>query len=152
MSFLIGLFLFALLDRISRGPSNETMKHAKFVFILSLLIPALSFARITDGKEHLKLSGKKIIVKLEKGFHFVMESPAGLYMDGEMGSKEPVKKTVDQMVFDVSNVKDSSFTISFYVCDDKKTVCESHEAHLKIQKGQLVKVEDPKEDLMVPGK
>ena len=128
------------------------MKYAKLLFVLSLLVPALSFARITDGKEHLKLSGKKIIVKLDKGFHFVMESPAGLYIDGEMGSTQPVNKTVDQMVFDASTLKDQSFTVSFYVCDDKKTVCESHEAHLKIQKGQLVKVEGPKEDLMVPGK
>lgn len=118
------------------------MKKIKLIALLvAVLVPALSFARITDGKDHLKLKGKKITVTLEKGFHFVMESPAGLYIDGELGSTEPVKKTVDQMVFDVSKLsKEQPFSISFYVCDDQKTVCESHEAHLKIQGGKLVPV------------
>lgn len=120
----------------------KNMKH--LVLLVAFLVPALSFARITDGKDHLKLSGSKIVVTLDKGFHFVMESPAGLYMDGEMGSAEPTKKTENQMVFDVSKVKDRSFTVSFYVCDDQKTVCESHEAHLKVQKNKLVKVETAK--------
>ncbi len=122
------------------------MKYIKsLILTVALLVPALSQARITDGKDRLKLSGSKIVVTLDKGFHFVMESPAGLYMDGEMGSAEPTKKTVNQMVFDVSKVKDRSFTVSFYVCDDQKTVCESHEAHLKVLKGKLTKVEAPKE-------
>ncbi|HWU42681.1 MAG TPA: hypothetical protein VN132_04550, partial [Bdellovibrio sp.] len=77
-------------------------------------------------------------VTLDKGFHFVMTSPAGLYIDGELGSEEPVKKGEDKMVFDVSKVKDRSFSISYYVCDDQKTVCESHESHLKIQNNKLV--------------
>ncbi|MDG0815980.1 hypothetical protein [Bdellovibrio svalbardensis] len=122
------------------------MKHIKsLILAVALLVPALSQARITDGKDHLKLSGGKIVVTLDKGFHFVMESPAGLYMDGEMGSAEPTKKTENQMVFDVSKVKDRSFSISFYVCDDQKTVCESHEAHLKVVKNKLVPVEATKE-------
>ena len=108
------------------------------LFVAALLIPAISLARITDGKDHLKLSGKTIVVKLDKGFHFVMASPAGLYMDGELGSAEPTKKTEDMIVFDVSNVKDRSFTVSYYVCDDKKTVCESHESHLKVENKKLV--------------
>ncbi|QDK37790.1 hypothetical protein [Bdellovibrio sp. NC01] len=121
------------------------MKYFKVLLLsLFLVIPAISQARITDGKDHIKLSGKKLVVTLEKGFHFVMESPAGLYMDGEMGSAEPVKKDTEKMIFDVSKVQDKSFTVSFYVCDDQKTVCESHEAHLKIQKNKLVKVEAEK--------
>ena len=115
------------------------MKNFKaLLFTAALLIPALSFARITDGKDHLKLSGKTIVVSLDKGFHFVMASPAGLYMDGELGSTEPIKKTEDKIVFDVSHVKDRSFSVSYYVCDDKKTVCESHESHLKVEGKKLV--------------
>jgi hypothetical protein len=132
------------------------MKKMKQVFALLMAfgISTAAFAqdhvRITDGKDHLKLSGKKIVVTLDKGFHFVMESPAGLYMDGEMGSTPPLKKTINQMVFDVSSVKDKSFTVSFYVCDDKKTVCESHEAHLKVQKGKLEKVETKQDEDLKP--
>jgi hypothetical protein len=117
----------------------------KFLIVAALLIPAVSQARITDGKDHVKLSGKTIVVKLDKGFHFVMASPAGLYMDGELGSAEPKKKTEDMVVFDVSKVEDKSFTISYYVCDDKKTVCESHESHLKVEGKKLVTVVTPKE-------
>lgn len=129
------------------------MKNIKALLVLAaLLIPALSYSqtRITDGKDHLKLSGKNITVKLDKGFHFVMESPAGLYMDGEIGSAEPTKKTVDQIVFDVSKVKDRPFTVSYYVCDDKKTVCESHESHLKIQNKKLVTLPTTKEKMITP--
>lgn len=128
------------------------MKNIKALLVIAaFLIPALSqAARITDGKDHLKLSGKTIVVKLDKGFHFVMASPAGLYMDGEIGSAEPTKKTEDQIVFDVSKVKDRSFTVSYYVCDDKKTVCESHESHLKIENKKLVILPSTKEQMITP--
>lgn len=106
---------------------------------------AVSPARITDGKDHLKFSKTKIIVTLDKGFHFVMQSPAGLYIDGELGSTEPAKKTENQIVFDVAHVKDRSFTLSYYVCDDQKTVCESHESHLKLEKGKMIPFVSPKE-------
>jgi hypothetical protein len=121
------------------------MKNIKsLLLIAAFLAPTISLAaRITDGKDQVKLSGKTIVVKLDKGFHFVMASPAGLYMDGEVGSAEPTKKTEDKLVFDVSKVKDRSFTISYYVCDDKKTVCESHESHLKVENKKLVTIEKP---------
>lgn len=128
------------------------MKHTLFISILSaVLIPSFSFARLSDGKDHLKLSGSKINATLDKGFHFNKEAPAGLYLDGEMGAIEPVKKTEKQIVFDAATAKDKSFTVSFYVCDDAKTVCESHESHLEIKKGKLVKVEDKKEEMVKPG-
>lgn len=114
-----------------------------FILIPVLLIflsPLMSYARITDGKDHLKFSKNKISVTLDKGFHFVMQSPAGLYIDGELGSTEPVKKDENQIVFDVTHVKDKSFSVSYYVCDDQKTVCESHESHMKVEKNKLLPV------------
>ncbi|MGE5087204.1 MAG: thioredoxin domain-containing protein [Bacillota bacterium] len=128
------------------------MKHTLFISILSVvLIPSFSFARLSDGKDHLKLSGSKITATLDKGFHFNKEAPAGLYLDGEMGAIEPLKKTEKVIVFDATKGKDKSFTVSFYVCDDAKTVCESHESHLEIKKGKLLKVEDKKEEMAPPG-
>ncbi len=112
----------------------------KIPVLLILLAPFSSNARITDGKDHLKLSKNKISVTLDKGFHFVMQSPAGLYIDGELGSTEPIKKDENQMVFDVSHVKDKSFSVSYYVCDDQKTVCESHESRMKVEKNKLLPV------------
>ncbi len=129
------------------------MKNIKSLLIAAaLILPTLAMAqaRITDGKDHLTLSGKTIVVHLEKGFHFVMASPAGLYMDGEVGSAEPVKKTEDKIVFDVSKVKNRPFTVSYYVCDDKKTVCESHESHLKVDKNKLVTLPNNKEEMVTP--
>jgi hypothetical protein len=123
------------------------MKNIKSLFFAAaLLIPAISFARITDGKDHPKLVGKTIVVKLDKGFHFVMASPAGLYMDREIGSIPPTKKTENMIVFDVSKVEDRSFTVSYYVCDDQKTVCESHDSHFKIQSKKLVILPSEKEE------
>ncbi|MBO9668285.1 MAG: thioredoxin family protein [Bdellovibrio sp.] len=119
--------------------------------LAATLIPSLSFARLSDGKDHLKLKGTKINTTLDKGFHFNTAAPAGLYLDGEMGSVEPSKKTEKLIVFDAATAKDKSFTVSFYVCDDAKTVCESHEKHLVIKKGKLETVEDKKEEMVKPG-
>ncbi|WP_413584541.1 hypothetical protein [Bdellovibrio sp. HCB274] len=117
------------------------MRTLNALVIIAALVPSLSFAaRLSDGKDHLKLSGKKIMTTLDKGFHFNTEAPAGLYIDGEMGAIEPSKKTEKLIVFDASKAKDKSFSISFYVCDDAETVCESHEVALKIEKKKLVKV------------
>lgn len=142
-------FLDSVLERFS---NNGTMKNTLLISIISaVLVPSFAFARLSDGKDHLKLSGSKITATLDKGFHFNKEAPAGLYLDGEMGSIEPMKKTEKKMVFDASKAKDKSFTVSFYVCDDAKTVCESHETHLEIKKGKLLKIEDKKGEMVKPG-
>ncbi|WP_413557464.1 hypothetical protein [Bdellovibrio sp. HCB209] len=127
------------------------MRTIKALIILAALLPSLSFAaRLSDGKDHLKLSGKKIMTTLDKGFHFNIEAPAGLYIDGEMGSIDPVKKTEKLIVFDAAKAGDKTFSVSFYVCDDAETVCESHEVNLKIQKKKLVKIEKEKMQMVKP--
>ncbi|WP_413293507.1 hypothetical protein ACLSU7_00205 [Bdellovibrio sp. HCB185ZH] len=127
------------------------MRISKALIIAAVLVPSLSFAaRLSDGKDHIKLSGKKINTTLDKGFHFSVPSPSGLYIDGEMGSIDPVKKTEKLIQFDATKAGDKPFTISFYVCDDAKTVCESHEVALKIVKKKLVKLEKEKPQMVKP--
>lgn len=133
------------------APSNRCMRTTKALIILAALLPSLSFAaRLSDGKDHVKLNGKKIVTTLDKGFHFSVPSPSGLYIDGEMNAIEPVKKTEKQIVFDATKAQEKPFTVSFYVCDDAKTVCESHEVHLKIVKKKLVKVDKEKPQMVKP--
>ncbi|MEK2688339.1 hypothetical protein [Bdellovibrio sp. GT3] len=127
------------------------MRTITSLFVLAALIPSLSFAaRLSDGKDHHKLSGKKIMTTLDKGFHFNTEAPAGLYIDGEMGAIEPSKKTEKLIVFDASKAKDKTFTVSFYVCDDAETVCESHEVALQIVKKKLVQVNKEQVPMVKP--
>lgn len=127
------------------------MRISKAFIIAAVLVPSLSFAaRLSDGKDHIKLSGNKINTTLDKGFHFSVPSPSGLYIDGEMGAIDPVKKTEKLIQFDATKAGNKPFTISFYVCDDAKTVCESHEVALKIEKKKLVKIEKPQPQMVKP--
>ncbi|MDG0816195.1 thioredoxin fold domain-containing protein [Bdellovibrio svalbardensis] len=110
------------------------------LIISSLLAVSLnSFARLSDGKAHLTLQGAKIVGAVDSGFHFNKDAPAALVIGSE--SVEPLKKDPKEVIFDASKVKSQSFSVNFYVCDDKNTVCESHEYAYAIQSGKLVAAE-----------
>jgi thiol-disulfide isomerase/thioredoxin len=108
-----------------------------FVLILSILaVSSSSFARLSDGKAHLKLKGSQIVASVDSGFHFNKDAPAALVMGEE--SVDAVKKEPKEFVFDAAKVGQKSFAVNFYVCDDKNTVCESHEEKYQITGGKLV--------------
>lgn len=102
-----------------------------------------SFARLSDGKAHLVLKGTQIIGSVDQGFHFNKDAPAALQIGSE--SIELIKKDPKEFIFDASKVKAQSFALNFYVCDDKNTVCESHEYTYVIKGGKLVATVDLKE-------
>ncbi|WP_142696776.1 thioredoxin domain-containing protein [Bdellovibrio sp. NC01] len=107
--------------------------------LISLIFAAFSFtafARLSDGKAHLKLQGTKIIGNIDKGFHFNKDAPASLAIGDK--SVEPTKKEAQEIIFDASSAKGQAFKLSFYVCDDKNTVCESHEETYVIKADKLV--------------
>lgn len=109
--------------------------------ILSLIVfSSQSFARLSDGKAHLKLKGTQIIASVDQGFHFNKDAPAALVIGSD--SVEPLKKDPKEFVFDATKIKTQVVSVNFYVCDDKNTVCESHEEKYQINDGQLVAVSD----------
>jgi Thiol:disulfide interchange protein len=108
----------------------------KSALMFILLLPALAFARLTDGKVHFKLQDNKIVGTVDKGFHFNAKAPASI----EFGTTkaEPQVKTEKEMSFDAAKVKKEVLMLSFYVCDDANTVCEMHEDQYEVAAGKLV--------------
>ncbi|QLY24130.1 thioredoxin family protein [Bdellovibrio sp. KM01] len=107
------------------------------VLALSLLVVcSFSFARLSDGKAHLKLKGSQIVASVDDGFHFNKDAPAALVMGEE--SIDAVKKDAKEFVFDATKAQKKTFTVNYYVCDDKNTVCEAHEEKFQITNGKLV--------------
>ena len=105
--------------------------------ILVLLLGSVSFARLSDGKAHLKLQGDEIVISVDKGFHFNKEAPAAVVIGDQ--STEPRIKEEKKFVFSAKAAKKAAqFTVSFYVCDDGKTVCEEHSENYRIKGKKLL--------------
>ncbi len=107
------------------------------ILTLSLLVVSISsFARLSDGKAHLKLKGSQIVASVDSGFHFNKDAPAALVIGED--SVDAVKKEPKEFIFDASKAKNAAFVVNYYVCDDKNTVCESHEEKYQISSGKLI--------------
>lgn len=105
--------------------------------ILVLLLGSVSFARLSDGKAHLKLQGDEIVISVDKGFHFNKEAPAAVVIGDQ--STEPRIKEEKKFVFAAKAAKKAQqFAVSFYVCDDGKTVCEEHSENYRIKGKKLI--------------
>jgi thiol-disulfide isomerase/thioredoxin len=111
------------------------MKNLILAFSL-LVVSSNSFARLSDGKAHLKLKGSQIVGSVDQGFHFNKDAPAAVVIGDE--TVDAVKKDPKEFIFDASKAMKKSFAVNFYVCDDKNTVCESHEEKYQITGGKLV--------------
>ncbi|WP_168196646.1 thioredoxin family protein [Bdellovibrio sp. ZAP7] len=106
------------------------------ILTLSLLVVSSSFARLSDGKAHLKLKGSQIFASVDEGFHFNKDAPAALVRGEE--SIDAVKKEPKEFIFDAAKAQKKPFAVNYYVCDDKNTVCEAHEEKFQITNGKLV--------------
>ncbi|MNJ96804.1 Thioredoxin [compost metagenome] len=104
--------------------------------LILFTLPFSSWARLTDGKVHLKVESTKIVAHIDSGFHFNKEAPASLQVDSQ--SSKPLKKEEKEIIFDASSVKGKSFSLNYYVCDDANTVCEEHEGSFKVQGNKVV--------------
>lgn len=112
---------------------GEFMKW--FLVLPLLFLTSNSWARITDGQVKLELNGKNLVGKIASGFHINIEAPAKL-VAGNL-KQAPTKIELTEIVFDTAKV-DGPFTVSFYACDDKNTVCEEHTYFYKVQGGKLI--------------
>ncbi|UOE99750.1 thioredoxin fold domain-containing protein [Bdellovibrio reynosensis] len=103
------------------------------ISIFALFFSLACFARLTDGKVQVAVKDNKWTATIASGFHFNKEAPAALMANGKEIS--PSTKEEQKMVFDISSVAGKSYEISFYVCDDKKTVCEEHKFAYRSEAG-----------------
>lgn len=108
----------------------------KYLMITALsLISALAWARLSDGKVTLAVENSKLVGHVASGFHFNKDAPANILVGGQESA--PLKKEEKEMLFDLSKAEGKSLQVSFYVCDDKKTVCEEHKYDYTLKVGKL---------------
>ena len=100
------------------------------------LAPFLSEARITDGQTQFKITNNKIEVGVKAGFHFNIEAPAQAQFDDLKALFKPDPKTEKILVFTAPE-KSKAAKLSFYVCDDAKTVCEQQKDQITLAKSEV---------------
>jgi thiol-disulfide isomerase/thioredoxin len=111
------------------------------VFLASLMFLSLSAeARLTDNQVEFKIDNEAIKITTKAGFHLNAQAPASVGFDRTKIMAQPKTKTEKLFVFkkDVGALRAN---INFYVCDDKKTVCEKHEHTLNLKNGEAKKTE-----------
>jgi thiol-disulfide isomerase/thioredoxin len=111
------------------------MKSLMFVFVS--LVASISFARLSDGKVQFKVVKNVLTGEVSPGFHFNKEAPANLVVMDTKKEIDPSKKEEKSLTFALADVGAKSFTANFYVCDDKKTVCEEHVVAMSVKNGKV---------------
>ncbi|MBY0452440.1 MAG: thioredoxin family protein, partial [Bdellovibrionaceae bacterium] len=104
-------------------------------FFITLVFSVAAFAGITDHQYYI--SGSKesnsILITPKKGFHLNQEGPASVVIDSNEAMQKPTVKKEKGFAFNLpAGAKQA--VLSFYVCDDKKTVCEKHEDTVDLTK------------------
>lgn len=98
----------------------------KLFVIFGLIFSTQAFAKKTEGAVVTALENKEIVLTVKKGFHFNDKAPASAVFDNLEAKYKPEVKTEQKFTFKVlENAKKAK--LNYYVCDDKKTVCESHD-------------------------
>ena len=106
------------------------------LLILVLLYSVSAWSRLTDDQVSIKFTKTQITVSAKKGFHLNEEAPASATYDNLEAIFKPTVKKETVFVFKKDS-KAKKALLSFYVCDDKKTVCEQHQKALNLVSGQI---------------
>ncbi len=127
---------------------------------LILFFSQIVLAGMTQGQIKLQIQNNEAVLTPNKGFHFNDKAPAYF----QSASKVlPTTKTEQKLVFksDTQNIEGS---LTFYVCDDAKTICEKHDMKVDFKKGtsssakiqqandQLAEKKQPSKDIASNGK
>ena len=91
-------------------------------------------ARQTDNQVEIKVDNAEIKITAKQGYHLNAEAPATVSFDDLEALLKPQTKTEKLIAFKTEE-KHKTATLKFYVCDDKKTVCEQHEQKLNLKSG-----------------
>lgn len=106
------------------------------LFFLVLIYSVLAWSRLTDDQVKINIGKTQITVTAKKGFHLNEEAPAGATYDSLGTATKPTVKKETIFTFK-KDPKAKKATLSFYVCDDKKTVCEQHQKALNLISGEV---------------
>lgn len=115
------------------------------IFIITMLLSISAWSRLTDSQAVIKTEKDQISITAKKGFHLNKEAPASATFDEQNDFFKPVVKNEKLFVFKIAD-KARVGTINFYVCDDKKTVCEQHQKTLNFKTGEVKNTETAKPD------
>jgi thiol-disulfide isomerase/thioredoxin len=110
------------------------------IFVLLLLVTVSVFARLTDNQVEIKTDKDSINITVKKGFHLNAEAPASAAFDNLEAIFKPTVKTEALFTFNKIE-KAKTANLSFYICDDKKTVCEQHKQTINLKNGEVKKEE-----------
>ncbi|MBC7742783.1 MAG: thioredoxin fold domain-containing protein [Bdellovibrionaceae bacterium] len=106
-----------------------------FALILVNFFAFNAFARVTDNKTKIEMKASELIITTMEGFHLNAEAPASINFDGNTAKEKPATKTEKLFIFKTpSNAKVAR--LAFYVCDNKKTVCEQHRTEFDLKTSQ----------------
>src|SRR5688572_27284720 len=107
----------------------------KYLFLV-LAFSSAAFAGITDNQVEFKVEKQQIQITPKAGFHLNKDAPASAVIDDLEALNKPVTKTEKLFAFKKGE-KSKKAVLSFYVCDDKQTVCEKHDKTLDLNSGNV---------------
>lgn len=105
------------------------------LFVVVMLLGLSAIARLTDNQVDFKIDKDLITITTKKGFHLNAEAPSSAVFDNLEALFKPEVKTEKMFTFK-RNEKFKTANLKFYVCDDKKTVCEQQEQKLNLKSGE----------------
>ena len=103
----------------------------KLFVIFGLIFSTQAFAKKTDGAVITNVDAQEIVLTVKKGFHFNDKAPASAVFDNLEAKFKPTVKTEQKFTFKVVE-KTKKAKLNYYVCDDAKTVCESHDQEVML--------------------
>lgn len=106
------------------------------IFLLLLTVSNFAFAGITENQIDFKVEKQQIEIVPKAGFHLNKDAPASAVIDDLESLNKPVTKTEKLFAFKKGE-KSKKAVLSFYVCDDKQTVCEKHDKTLDLNSGNV---------------
>lgn len=107
------------------------------MILLVSFFASVGFARLSDGKVQFKVVKNVLSGEVSPGFHFNKEAPANLVLMESKTEIAPSTKEEKALAFSLADVGANAFTANFYVCDDKKTVCEEHMVAMSVKNGKV---------------
>lgn len=106
------------------------------LLVLLLTLSSAAFAGITENQVEFKVEKQQIQITPKAGFHLNKDAPASAVIDDLESLNKPVTKTEKLFAFKKAE-KAKKAVLSFYVCDDKQTVCEKHDKTLDLKSGSV---------------
>lgn len=112
------------------------MRVFKFLSVAVVFLASVAQARLTDNQMTIKVEGSQVSITPKEKFHLNAEAPATAVFDHLEALFKPSTKTEALFVFKrPPNTK--KVELSFYVCDNSKTVCEQHKESVNLASGDV---------------